>query len=216
MNDLFSASQSRALSAEHLADGAVVLHGKALAAEIGILHDIERITSRSPFRRMTVPGGHVMSVAMTNCGQAGWVSDRSGYRYDKIDPLTGQPWPSMPGSFLLLAQSAASEAGYPAFVPDVCLINRYEPGAKLSLHQDKDELSFDSPIVSVSLGLPATFQFGGAKRTDTLRTIRLEHGDIVVWGGPSRLFYHGILALKDGEHDKVGRMRLNLTFRAAL
>jgi len=216
MNDLFSASQSGALSAEHLADGATVLHGKALAAESEILHDIEKITSRSPFRRMTIPGGHVMSVAMTNCGQAGWVSDRSGYRYDKIDPLTGQPWPLMPSSFVALAQSAASEAGYPDFVPDVCLINRYEPGAKLSLHQDKDEMSFDSPIVSVSLGLPATFQFGGAKRTDALSKIRLEHGDIVVWGGPSRLFYHGILALKDGEHDKVGRMRLNLTFRAAL
>jgi alkylated DNA repair protein (DNA oxidative demethylase) len=165
---------------------------------------------------MVTPGGFEMSVAMTNCGLAGWVTDRRGYRYDPNDPDSGKPWPPMPEVFLSLATEAAKEAGYPTFVPDACLINRYEPGARLSLHQDKNERDFDNPIVSVSLGLPAMFQFGGMKRTDTPRRIPLGHGDIVVWGGPSRLYYHGVLALREGDHPKVGRMRINLTFRKAL
>jgi alkylated DNA repair protein (DNA oxidative demethylase) len=165
---------------------------------------------------MVTPGGFVMSVAMTNCGAAGWVTDRSGYRYDALDPESGKPWPSMPASFLDLAVAAAKEAGYPDFVPDACLINRYEPGARLSLHQDKNERNFANPIVSVSLGLPATFQFGGQKRNDPVRKFALRHGDVAVWGGPSRLCYHGVPELKEGDHEIVGRMRLNLTFREAL
>lgn len=156
-----------------------------------------------------------MSVAMTNCGTYGWVTDRRGYRYERNDPETGRAWSPMPESFLSLAVSAAKEAGYPDFTPNACLINRYEPGAKMSLHQDKDEKDFSSPIVSVSLGLPATFQFGGLSRTDPVRKYQLQHGDVVVWGGPSRLFYHGILTLKDGLHEAVGRFRYNLTFRHA-
>ncbi|TBR30626.1 MAG: DNA oxidative demethylase AlkB, partial [Reyranella sp.] len=157
-----------------------------------------------------------MSVAMTNCGAAGWVTDRTGYRYQARDPQTGAPWPAMPPEFLELAAEAAAAAGFATVVPDACLINRYEPGAKLSLHQDKDEADFAHPIVSVSLGLPATFQFGGAKRGDPVRKITLEHGDVVVWGGPSRLFHHGVLTLKSGEHPLTGCRRFNLTLRKAL
>jgi alkylated DNA repair protein (DNA oxidative demethylase) len=165
---------------------------------------------------MVTPGGHRMSVAMTNCGDAGWVTDRTGYRYDANDPETGKPWPPMPAGFRDLAVRAAAEAGFAGFVPDACLINLYEPGAKLSLHQDRNERVRDAPIVSVSLGLPATFLFGGLKRTDPQRRLALQHGDVVVWGGPSRLAYHGVMPLKDGEHPALGRRRVNLTLRKAL
>lgn len=157
-----------------------------------------------------------MSVAMTNCGGAGWLSDRSGYRYDAIDPASGAPWPPIPAVFHRLAVGAADRAGFHDFAPDVCLINRYEPGAKLSLHQDKDERDFTAPIVSVSLGLPAVFLWGGLRRSDRPRRIRLESGDVVVWGGPARLVYHGVAPLADGEHPLTGRYRINLTFRKAL
>ena len=190
--------------------------GQALPFETELLAALQTISARSPFRHMTTPGGFVMSVAMTNCGAAGWVTDRSGYRYDAIDPQMGQPWPPLPDCFRALAVSAATAAGYPRFVPDACLINRYEPGARLSLHQDKNERDLGAPIVSVSIGLPATFQFGGLKRNDPVRKFGLRHGDVAVWGGRSRLFYHGVTELKDGEHDKLGRMRINLTFRRAL
>jgi alkylated DNA repair protein (DNA oxidative demethylase) len=152
---------------------------------------------------------------MTNCGNFGWVTDHTGYRYDTLDPETGKPWPAMPASFSDLAERAAVLAGFAAFSPDACLINRYQPGARMSLHQDKDEQDFGSPIVSVSLGLPATFLFGGLKRTDRPRRFRLEHGDIVVWGGPTRLAFHGVAPLADGEHGRMGRQRINLTFRRA-
>jgi alkylated DNA repair protein (DNA oxidative demethylase) len=165
---------------------------------------------------MVTPGGFRMSVAMTNCGSAGWITDRTGYRYDARDPESGAPWPAMPDVFLDLARDVAEEAGFTAFMPDACLINCYEPGTRLSLHQDKDEHDHSHPVVSVSLGLPATFQFGGLKRTDRLLKVPLQHGDVVVWGGPSRLVYHGVLALKDGEHPLTGRRRFNLTFRKAL
>ena len=154
-----------------------------------------------------------MSVAMTNCGSVGWVSDGTGYRYDAIDPESGQKWPAMPPVLRRLAADAASDAGFNGFEPEACLINRYVPGAKLSLHQDKDELDFAAPIVSVSLGLPAIFLFGGPKRTDKPSRYRLEHGDVAVWGGPSRLFFHGVAPLADGEHAVMGRQRINLTFR---
>lgn len=164
---------------------------------------------------MTTPGGHIMSVAMTSCGRLGWVSDARGYRYQSTDPTTGKPWPAMPDIFKEVAASAARDAGYPGFAPDTCLINRYHPGSRLSLHQDKNERDLTQPIVSVSLGLPARFQFGGTQRTDYKHTYRLAHGDIVVWGGPARLAYHGILALQAGDHPSLGMTRINLTFRTA-
>jgi DNA oxidative demethylase len=201
---------------EIMAEGAVLLRGAALRFEKDVLAALSSITTISPFRRMVTPGGYLMSVAMTNCGATGWVTDRTGYRYDREDPQTGQPWPPLPECFLDLAVAAATRAGYAQFRPDACLVNRYEPGARLSLHQDKNERDFANPIVSVSLGLPATFQFGGPKRNDPVRKFALRHGDVAVWGGPSRLCYHGVSPLKDGCHDSVGRMRMNLTFRRAL
>lgn len=198
-----------------MADGAVLLRGFALPNEADLLGALREIVAQSPFRRMVTPGGHQMSVAMTNCGTAGWVTDRSGYRYDGIDPETGKAWPAMRAPFRDLARLAAEEGGFESFAPDACLINRYTPGAKMSLHQDKDEQDFAAPIVSVSLGLPAIFMFGGLTRSDKAKRYRLEHGDIVVWGGPSRLFYHGVAPLADGEHAVLGRQRINLTFRKA-
>jgi alkylated DNA repair protein (DNA oxidative demethylase) len=174
------------------------------------------VTAAAPFRHMVTPGGFRMSAAMTNCGAAGWVTDRKGYRYTATDPETGRHWPPMPPVFHDLAVSAAAQAGFDGFMPDACLINRYEPGAKLSLHQDKDERDFGAPIVSVSLGLPAVFLFGGPQRTDRQLKVPVSHGDIAVWGGPARLAYHGVMPLKDGEHPMLGRQRINLTFRKAL
>jgi len=199
-----------------LAEGAVVLRGFAGARTPALITAIEGVSAAAPFRSMVTPGGYRMSVAMTNCGPVGWVSDRSGYRYDAKDPETGQPWPPMPRQFLDLAREAAGAAGFADFEPDCCLINHYQPGAKLSLHQDRDERDFGAPIVSVSLGLPAVFLWGGLKRSDRSRRIRLESGDVVVWGGPSRLVYHGIAPLAEGEHPATGRARINLTFRKAL
>ncbi len=211
MDDLF-ASEPRDL---RLTEGAVVLGGFALAYEAPLLAAVRDITAKAPFRHLITPGGYRMSVAMTNCGRLGWVSDRSGYRYDPIDPETGLPWPPMPETFATLAAKAAATAGFAGFAPEACLINRYEPGAKLSLHQDKDERNYDAPIVSVSLGLPATFLFGGLARSDKQQRVRLTHGDVVVWGGPARLAYHGVLPLADGHHSLLGSQRINLTFRKA-
>ncbi|GAU86366.1 DNA oxidative demethylase AlkB [Bosea sp. BIWAKO-01] len=216
MLDLFEMLGTPEPSTEIMADGAVLLRGAALPFEADLLSALTEITEQAPFRHMVTPGGFVMSVAMTNCGTAGWVTDRTGYRYDRNDPRSGRPWPVMPDCFFALAVTTAARAGYPDFRPDACLINRYEPGARLSLHQDRNERDFANPIVSVSLGLPATFQFGGLERTDPVRRYALRHGDVAVWGGPSRLFYHGVPELRDGVHGTVGRMRLNLTFRGAL
>lgn len=199
-----------------LAEGAVLLGGFASAWEARLLAAVERVVAMAPFRHMLTPGGFRMSVAMTNCGAAGWVTDRTGYRYDPLDPQTGRPWPAMPDVFAELAGQAAAEAGFPGFVPDACLVNRYEPGTRLSLHQDRNERDFGAPIVSVSLGLPATFLFGGHKRADRPRRIPLEHGDVVVWGGPSRLAFHGVMPLAEGDHPTLGRQRVNLTLRRAL
>jgi alkylated DNA repair protein (DNA oxidative demethylase) len=201
---------------QELQEGAVLLRGHALPLAAKLLAAIDGIAAQSPFRHMVTPGGYKMSVAMTNCGTTGWVTDRTGYRYDAHDPDSGAPWPAMPAAFLALAGDAAEEAGFAGFVPDACLVNCYEPGTRLSLHQDKDERDYGHPVVSVSLGLPATFQFGGLKRTDRPLKVPLRHGDVVVWGGAARLVYHGVLALKDGEHPLVGRRRFNLTFRRAL
>lgn len=210
MDDLFAGV---APTVEPLGDGAVLLRGRAAAGAGALLAAIEAIALAAPFRQFVTPGGREMSVAMTNAGSAGWVSDRAGYRYQGEDPLTGRPWPAMPAPFAALARDAAAVAGFAGFAPDVCLINRYRPGTKLSLHQDRDEADLGHPIVSVSLGLPATFQFGGLARTDPVRKVPLGHGDVVVWGGPARLAYHGILTLKAGEHPATGPLRYNLTFR---
>lgn len=215
MADLFEGLADAEPVRETIAEGAVLLRGFARPVEPDLIAALREVVDQAPFRHMSTPGGHQMSVAMTNCGSAGWVTDRSGYRYDGIDPQSGKPWPEMPRSFLILAEQAAAEAGFGGFAPDACLINRYQPGARMSLHQDKDENDFGAPIVSVSLGLPAIFLFGGVKRTDKPRRFRLEHGDIVVWGGPSRLFFHGVAPLADGAHSLMGRQRINLTFRKA-
>lgn len=196
-----------------LAEGAILVPGMALRLGDDILSLLETIQAASPFRNMITPGGHTMSVAMTNCGAFGWVTDKTGYRYDPLDPLTDRPWPEMPAAFLEIATTAAEAAGYPVFQPDACLINRYLPGSKLSLHQDRNEADFTHPIVSVSLGLPASFLFGGLKRKDAVKKYTLEHGDVVVWGGPSRLCFHGVNTLKTGEHSALGKQRINLTFR---
>jgi alkylated DNA repair protein (DNA oxidative demethylase) len=198
-----------------MAEGAVLLRGFAGPAEAALIAALRDIVAQAPFRHMLTPGGHQMSVAMTNCGEAGWVTDRTGYRYDTSDPVSGKSWPAMPPSFRELAGRAADHAGFGGFSPDACLINRYLPGTRMSLHQDKDEDDFGAPIVSVSLGLPAIFQFGGLKRSDKARRFRLEHGDIAVWGGPARLAFHGVAPLADGEHALMGRQRINLTFRKA-
>jgi DNA oxidative demethylase len=199
-----------------IAPGAVLLRGAALAQEAELRDAVEAVTRQSPFRHMMTPGGFTMSVAMTNCGAAGWITDRGGYRYGPLDPLSGQPWPALPEVLASLATETAARAGFAHFIPDACLINRYEPGSRMSLHQDKNELDYAAPIVSVSLGLPAVFLFGGERRADKTQRVPLVHGDVVVWGGPARLRFHGVLPLKDGEHPLLGRRRINLTFRKAL
>jgi alkylated DNA repair protein (DNA oxidative demethylase) len=213
--NLFDSLAYVELRQEQLRPGATVLRQFAVPEETALLSALEDVIARAPFRHMITPGGFRMSVAMTNCGSLGWVTDRTGYRYDTTDPLSGLPWPHMPNAFLKLATGAAARAGYSEYVPDACLINRYEPGAKLSLHQDKDEHDFDQPIVSVSLGIPAVFLFGGLNRADKAIRVKLTHGDVVVWGGPARLRYHGVMPLKEGHHPLMGRHRINLTFRRA-
>lgn len=187
----------------------------AAAAAGELLVTIGDVAAEAPFRRMETPGGYRMSVAMTNCGEWGWVTDRAGYRYEREDPVSGRRWPAMPAALVALAQGAAAEAGFAGFDPDACLINRYEAGAKMSPHQDRDERDFSQPIVSVSLGLPAVFLLGGWKRNDPLRRLRLEHGDVIVWGGPARLRFHGVMPVKAGAHPLTGACRINLTFRRA-
>jgi alkylated DNA repair protein (DNA oxidative demethylase) len=213
--DLFDSVSELRPSRQQLAEGAVLLRGLAARGESELVAALHDVVARAPFRHMVTPGGHQMSVAMTNCGSLGWITDRTGYRYGPDDPETARPWPAMPRSFRGLAGQAAAQAGFGGFSPDACLINRYQPGARMALHQDRDEHDFDAPIVSVSLGLPAIFLFGGLKRSDKPRRLRLEHDDVVVWGGPARLAFHGVAPLADGEHALMGRQRINLTFRRA-
>ncbi len=202
-------------SVERLGEGAWTLRGFARGEAAALAAAVDEIAAEAPFRRMVTPGGRQMSVAMTNCGRAGWVTDRTGYRYQSIDPMTGRDWPAMPRLFRSLAERAAAAAGFAGFMPDACLINRYEPGARLSLHRDEDERDYGAPIVSVSLGVPAVFLWGGDRRSDRPRRIRLESGDVVVWGGPARLAYHGVAPLVDSNHPLTGRSRFNLTLRKA-
>jgi len=198
-----------------LGSSALVLRGFALPYVEDLLLSIIGIQGASPFRHMVTPGGFTMSVGLTNCGALGWTTDRKGYRYTAVDPDTGEPWPLMPEAFAKLATKAAAAAGFDGFQPDACLINSYRPGSRLSLHQDKNEKDYDAPIVSVSLGMRATFLFGGHKRTDPTIKVSLHHGDVVVWGGPDRLRYHGVMPLKDEPHGLLGSQRINFTFRKA-
>ncbi|MCY7371351.1 MAG: DNA oxidative demethylase AlkB [Polaromonas sp.] len=200
-----------------LAPGALLLRGFTLDAAAGLMPAGEQVLLAAPLRHLQVPGGRTMSVAMSNCGALGWVSDPSGYRYSATDPLTGRPWPAMPDCLQALATQAAREAGFDGFSPNACLINSYRPGARMGLHQDRDEGGksgdFSRPIVSVSLGLPAVFLFGGPERQHKTTRWPLQHGDVVVWGGPARLAFHGVAPLKEGEHAALGAQRVNLTFR---
>ncbi len=213
--DLFGDALESVHAEERLGKGAMLLRGFARADEADLLDALDTILAQAPWRHMITPGGQRMSVTMTNAGRLGWLSDRRGYRYERNDPLSGQAWPAMPPAFQRLAAAAAAQAGFAGFEPDACLINRYAAGTRLSLHQDRDERDFSQPIVSVSLGIPAVFLFGGEQRTDRLRRVPLAHGDVVVWGGPARLRYHGVLPVKPAMHAGLGDCRINLTLRRA-
>lgn len=213
--DLFAAAEHRQSWCETPLPGALLLRGFALAAEAELLAAVEAITAAAPLRHMQTPGGQRMSVALSNCGALGWVSDRAGYRYSALDPDSGRPWPALPAVLAELAGRAAAAAGFVDFCPDACLVNRYVPGARMGLHQDRDERDLRQPIVSISLGLPALFLFGGLQRSERALRVPLGHGDVLVWGGPARLRYHGVLALKEGEHPRLGAQRINLTLRRA-
>jgi alkylated DNA repair protein (DNA oxidative demethylase) len=180
-----------------------------------LLPELRRVLAQSPFRQMVTPGGFTMSAALSSCGDLGWTTDATGYRYSPVDPRSQQPWPSMPEAMRQLAVEAAADAGFTQYSPDACLINRYIPGAKMSLHQDKNERRYSEPVVSVSLGLPAIFLFGGHERSDKPLKVSLFHGDVVVWGGVDRLRFHGVMPIKDGMHPIMGPQRINLTFRTA-
>ncbi|WAI85294.1 MULTISPECIES: DNA oxidative demethylase AlkB [Achromobacter] len=213
--DLFNDDDTAQHGREQIGPQSFVLRGFALPYADALLQGVDAVAAQSPFRHMQTPGGYTMSVALTNCGTRGWTSDAQGYRYTRIDPLSGQPWPDLPEAFLRLAQAAAADAGFSGFTPDACLVNRYEPGARLSLHQDKNERDYNAPIVSVSLGMPALFLFGGHARTDPAARVALLHGDVVVWGGVDRLRYHGVMPMKDTPHSRLGSQRINFTLRKA-
>lgn len=213
--NLFDDEEIAQTGLERIGAQSMVLRGYALPAAQALLAGVDTVRRQAPFRRMVTPGGLPMSVALTNCGRHGWTSDEHGYRYTREDPLSGLPWPAMPEAFDTLARAAALAAGFPGFAPDACLVNRYQPGSRLSLHQDKDERDYGAPIVSVSLGMPAVFLFGGHARGDRAVHVPLFHGDVVVWGGVDRLRYHGVLPLKDRPHPTLGSVRINFTIRQA-
>lgn len=215
MSDLFSDVTEKPVWSEILGPGSMLFHAFAIRYAEVVFSDLQKIAQQAAFRQMITPGGFQMSVSITNCGELGWISDRKGYRYVAIDPLTDKPWPSIPQSFMMLAQRAAEQAGYSDFIPDACLINRYDVGSKMSLHQDRNEKDFSAPVVSLSMGLPAVFMFGGNERTDQYANTLLEHGDVMVWGGPDRLRFHGVKQIKPGSHPLCGEARFNLTFRKA-
>lgn len=213
--DLFGDDDAVQRGRTPLGAQSVVLRGFALPVVDDLLAGVDAVIWQAPFRHMDTPGGYTMSVALTNCGALGWTTDARGYRYSSTDPVSGQPWPPMPPAFRNLAHDAAADAGFPGFAPDACLVNRYEPGSRLSLHQDKNERDYNAPIVSVSLGMPAVFLFGGHDRADRAARVPLFHGDVVVWGGVDRLRYHGVMPLKDRPHPRLGSQRINFTIRKA-
>ncbi|WP_296261409.1 MULTISPECIES: DNA oxidative demethylase AlkB [unclassified Pseudomonas] len=213
--DLFADDAPQSPATQRIGPRSLVFRGFALPRVEHLLPALEAILVQSPFRNMVTPGGHTMSVALSSCGEFGWTTDRQGYKYSRIDPQSGQPWPAMPEIFLELAQDAADAAGFAGFMPDACLINRYIPGAKMSLHQDKDERGLQWPVVSVSLGIGAMFLFGGHARGDAAERVPLFHGDVVVWGGEDRLRFHGVMPIKQAEHPLLGEQRINFTFRKA-
>ena len=200
---------------ERISEQGFVLRGFALPRARALLDALDCVLGQSPLRRMQTPGGFTMSARLSSCGDLGWTTDTSGYRYSPVDPRSQQPWPQMPEVLRQLAVQAAAQAGFFDFAPDACLINRYVPGAKMSLHQDKNERRYSEPVVSISLGLPAIFLFGGHERSDKPRKVSLFHGDVVVWGGVDRLRFHGVMPIKDGVHPIMGPQRINLTFRTA-
>ncbi|WP_062786197.1 DNA oxidative demethylase AlkB [Aquitalea pelogenes] len=202
-------------SQQQLAEGVCLLSGQANSMMPAIWQAVEDVLRQAPLRQMQTPGGHTMSVAMSNCGELGWVSDRHGYRYSRLDPQSGQPWPAMPEVLQELARIWAAAAGFDNFVSNACLINCYQAGSKMSLHQDRDERDFAHPILTLSLGLPARFMLGGLQRQDPYRKLLLQHGDVLVFGGPARLCFHGIMPLADGDHALLGKRRISLTFRRA-
>lgn len=213
--DLFGGDDPAQHGRVALGAQSVVLRGFALPAVDALLAGVDDVIAQAPFRHMQTPGGYTMSVALTNCGELGWTTDARGYRYSRIDPVSGQPWPAMPRAFRQLAEDAAREAGFADFAPDACLVNRYAPGSRLSLHQDRNERDYGAPIVSVSLGMPAMFLFGGDDRADRAARVPLFHGDVVVWGGVDRLRFHGVMPLKDLPHPRLGSQRINFTIRKA-
>lgn len=213
MQDLFDIADASDAWSEPLGPGTTFFHGLIVDDAPALLAQIGQIQEHAPLRHLVTPGGKKMSVAMTNCGSLGWVSDHAGYRYQAHDPLTGKPWPAMPPLLLSVAQWAAEKAGYPGFLPTACLINCYQTGARMGLHQDRDEGDLTAPIVSISLGLPATFIWGGLQRVGKTRRYLLKHGDVLVWGGPDRLRFHGVAPLKAGNHPLTGDTRINITFR---
>ncbi len=213
--DLFGGEDPAQHGRVALGPQSVVLRGFALSAVDALLAGVDDVIAQAPFRHMQTPGGYTMSVALTNCGELGWTTDARGYRYSRIDPVSGQPWPAMPRAFRQLAEDAAREAGFADFAPDACLVNRYAPGSRLSLHQDRNERDYGAPIVSVSLGMPAMFLFGGDDRADRAARVPLFHGDVVVWGGVDRLRFHGVMPLKDLPHPRLGSQRINFTIRKA-
>lgn len=214
--DMFADDEPKIVGNEQIAAQTVVLRGYALPCLEDLLPALQAIIEQAPFRHMVTPGGFAMSAAMTCCGSAGWTSSRQGYRYSPYDPQSSRPWPAIPELLMVLARAAAEAGGFPGFEPDACLINRYIPGAKMSRHQDKDEADHDWPVVSISLGIPAIFEFGGFERSDKAQRISLFHGDVVVWGGVDRLRFHGVLPIKQASHPLLGEQRINLTLRKAL
>ena len=214
--NLFAAEDdARASEPLQLGAGTWLLQGFVLPRAQALLEALDTVVSAAPLRHMETPGGFTMSVAMSNCGELGWISDRQGYRYSPVDPHSGQPWPAMPDFLRALAREAAATAGFDGFRPDACLVNRYLPGTRLTLHHDHDERDFSAPIVSVSLGMEATFLLGGLRRADKPQRVPLRHGDVLVWGGVDRLRFHGVAPLRDRPHGLLGRQRFNLTLRKA-
>lgn len=206
---------------EALPEGVVLFRKRlSLADQRAMLGDVADVIARAPLFRPQMPTGPYMINTLTNCGERGWVSDKRGYRYQQTHPETTQPWPPIPRTIQALAIDAVREAGFGDFEPDACLVNVYAADGRLSLHRDYDEAEFKWPIASLSFGNDADFQIGGLKRAGKTQTVRLHSGDVLVFGGPSRLRYHGVRKIIPGtsplEHPVLPPGgRINLTLRRA-